>query len=254
MDKVPDSAASRRTFLAGAIKCAGIWAVFSAGLARNAFAANVSDKIARWALRLQGECADFRNGAITIAQWREALNRLTADVALEDLLTAIDFNRLKSTTPFAEKGVSTSHVTLPGLTDKRLAFTSKMFAIGPSRAIIPHGHENMVSAHLILGGEMRLRQYDKLAREGEALFITPSVDRIVGAGEISSISLSDDNIHWMTTKTGAWTLDIIMTNVNEGAEEPYDIYNLDMEAAESRENNVLRAPIIGVEEALRKYG
>jgi hypothetical protein len=245
---------TRRSFLGSAIKIAGLWTIITAGLSRNAFAANLETDIKTWAARIQEESARLRAGAITDARWRDALDELTAHIAIEDVLQAIDFNRLKTETPFAEKGVSTARVALPGFNGKRLAFTSKIFAIGPGRAIIPHGHENMISAHLVLDGEMRLRQYDKLAREHNTLLIEPSVDKIIGPGAISSISLTGDNIHWMTTETGAWTLDIILTNINEKAEKAYDIFNLDMDAAAPSAGGALRAPIIGVADALRKYG
>ena len=243
------SSISRRNILAGA----GLWAVLSAALTSKAIAGNARDNVASWANRLKQECADLRSGTVSTAQWRAALDALAADVALEDLLSAIDFERLRSATPFAEQGVSTSPVALPGLAGGRLAFSTKMFAIGPGRAIIPHGHENMVSAHLLLGGEMRLRQFDKLAREDDMLLVAPSVDKTIGAGEISSISLAEDNIHWMTTVGGAWTLDIIMTNIDAAAEKPYDIYNLDIEAAQVRPDGALLAPILTVPDALRKY-
>lgn len=244
----------RRSILAGAVKGAGLWAVLSAALASNAIAGNPDDNVVRWSNRLKEECADLRAGSMSASQWRSALDAPAADVALEDLLSAIDFEGLQRTTPFAEQGVSTAPIALPGLGGGGLAFISKMFAIGPGRAIIPHGHENMVSAHLVLGGKMRLRQYDKLARENDALLINPSIDRVIGAGEISSISLSKDNIHWMTTEGGAWTLDIIMTNIDTAAGKPYDIYNLDIDAAQPLSDGVLRAPILKVHDALRKYG
>lgn len=244
---------TRRAFLEGAAKNAGLWAVIAAGLSQHAFASTIKTDMEAWAARIQAECADLRAGVISDAQWRAALADLTARVAIEDILKAINFDRLKTETPFAEKGVSTSRTMLPGLGGKRLSFTSKMFAIGPGRAIIPHGHENMISAHLVLSGDMRLRQYNKLAREADALLIEPSVDKRIGPGALSSISLTHDNIHWMTTDTGAWTLDIIMTNIDENMQKAYDIYNLDMDVAVFS-GDVLRAPIISVADALRKYG
>jgi hypothetical protein len=50
-------------------------------------------------------------------------------------------------------------VDFPKLQDlpPQYAFHKKIFGIKKGRAIIPHGHKNMVSAHLIIKGEFELK-------------------------------------------------------------------------------------------------
>lgn len=120
------------------------------------------------------------------------------------------------------------------------------------RAIIPHGHINMSSAHLILQGEMHLRHYDKLFQEEQNLIIKPTIDKIAKIGESSSISDEKNNVHWFIANTeSAFTFDVIMLNLKD---KPYDIYNLDIYQKQDLSNGTMRVPILDVETALKKYG
>ncbi len=94
------------------------------------------------------------------------------------------------------------------------------------RAIIPHGHSNMASAHLVLNGEMRLIHYEKIRQEKENLIIKPTIDKIDKIGGSSSISAEKDNIHWFVANTEiAFMFDVIMLDLNNA---PYDIHNLNI--------------------------
>jgi hypothetical protein len=120
------------------------------------------------------------------------------------------------------------------------------------RAIIPHGHSNMASAHLILNGEMHLRHYEKIQQEEQNLIIKPSIDRIAKVGDSSSISDEKDNVHWFIANTEtAFTFDVIMLDLNDRS---YDIHNLDIYESEDLKNGTLKVPILDVQTALKKYG
>ena len=47
---------------------------------------------------------------------------------------------------------------------------------------------------------------------------------------------------------------VIVTGLDEGAAQPYEIFNLDMEAAQPAEGGRLVVPRLSVSDALRKYG
>jgi len=94
------------------------------------------------------------------------------------------------------------------------------------RAIIPHGHSSMASAHLILNGEMHLRHYEKIQQVGQNLIIKPTIDRIAKVGDSSSISYEKDNVHWFIANTETtFTFDVIVLDLNN---KNYDIHNLDI--------------------------
>lgn len=196
----------------------------------------------------------LRGAAVTDAEWRSGLTRFQSDVALGDVLTAIDFEKLRKTTGFAESGVATAKLKLPDGTSRPVNFFLKLFALGEGRAIIPHGHANMVSAHMILSGRMRLRQYDQLARDASTMRIRPAFDRTTRPGEICSIGEFDENVHWFVANEPSHTLDLIVTGLDDGAASAFDIFNLDMDAARDIGNGELDAPILDVDEALAKYG
>jgi len=70
-------------------------------------------------------------------------------------LTFIDFDRLIQGFTYPDLGVNTKWVKFPPLDGlpERTVFLKKIFGMKKNRAIIPHGHSNMVSAHLVLKGE-----------------------------------------------------------------------------------------------------
>lgn len=196
---------------------------------------------------------DLRELRISQRDWQEAIETLLSDVPLEDFLKAIDFEQLKAGFPYADLGVATRPVPLDlpeGL--ERTSFFWKLFGVQQGRAIIPHGHANMASAHVVLDGQFDLRHYDLVEKEKEHLIMQPTIHKQSGRGEVSSISDEHNNIHWFKTLSAhAFTLDVIMTNLNG---QPYDIYNIDPYEAEYTDEGLLRAPILDVETALKKYG
>lgn len=120
------------------------------------------------------------------------------------------------------------------------------------RAIIPHGHINISSAHLIIKGEMHLRHYEKIRQEENNLIIKPTVDKMINLGESSSISDEKDNVHWFIVNSeSAFTFDVIMLDLNG---KHYDIYNLDIYEKQDLSDGTLRVPILDVKTALKKYG
>ena len=112
----------------------------------------------------------------------------------------------------------------------------------------------MASAHLVLGGEFRLRQFERIAATPEAWVVEPVVDEAAKPGHASSISDDARNVHWLVAgDTRAWTLDLIVTNLDEG-ERAFDIQNLDPDRAERLPGGQLRMPTLDVKTALARYG
>lgn len=135
---------------------------------------------------------------------------------------------------------------------EKLAFHSKIFGMKRDRAIIPHGHHNMVSCHYVLQGELWLRHYDKIEEDGTHMIIEPTIDERAPVGSHSSISDEKNNIHWLraTTET-AFTYDVLLVDLNG---QKWDIDNIDPHSAEKIAGGRLRARKLGLDEALQKYG
>lgn len=237
--------------LAGSIAS---YALFRTLFTRDVFAAQVRPVTSSWLKGLHEMSMDLTAGKITPGQWQARIQELFDRVEARELIAAIDFDKLIQGFEHPDLGVNTKWVKFPeleGLPEK-LAFYSKIFGMKRDRAIIPHGHRNMVSCHYVLQGELRLRHYDKIEEDGSHMVIEPTVDDLARVGSHSSISDERNNIHWLraTTET-AFTYDVLVVDLNG---RKWEVDNIDPHGAEKLAGGRLRVRKLGVDEALRKYG
>lgn len=210
--------------------------------------------VRHWAAEMQDICSDLGRSNISPVIWQERIESLFERVELKELLNFIDFETLSERISFPDLGVGTQTVKFPSIAGlpSKTVFIKKIFGMKKGRAIVPHGHSNMASAHLILKGDFHLRHFEKTADEGDVLRIRPSIDRRVTAGDCSSISDERDNVHWFIAETDeAFTFDVIMLDLEGGK---YKIHNIDIDDAEKAGGGELIVPKIDVAAALEKYG
>jgi hypothetical protein len=244
----------RREFTKGMIASVTSFGLMESLFAFNALLPAVLPVTKHWALQLHEYCSDLKKQTISVTEWQDQMELLYAKIELEELLQFIDFKNLQSGFSFPELGVATRHVKFPKLDGlpEHMVFVKKIFGMKKERAIIPHGHSNMSSAHLILKGEMHLRHYEKLDQDTSHLIIKPTIDKMVSIGESSTISDERDNIHWFVASTNsAFTFDVIMLDLKNN---PYAIHNIDIYEKEELFDGTMRVPILNVETALKKYG
>lgn len=245
---------NRRQFTRQSLTTVASFAFMESLFAFQAFEPEVRTDMSKWLKTLNTYCGDLKKDAVSGEEWQALVGSLFEQIELKELLRFIDFDQLIKGFKFPDLGVNTRPVAFPTLAGlpNGVVFTKKIFGMQKDRAIIPHGHSNMASAHLILQGELHLRHYDKLAEEKDHLLISPTIDLNVCSGDYSSISNEKDNIHWFVANTPhAFTFDVIMLDLYG---EAYDILNLDIAAGEHLSNGTIRARVLEVEEALRKYG
>lgn len=170
---------------------------------------------------------------------------------MQDLCRRADFDQVIARLSLPDHGTSAQAIRLlPGQ-----AFTPKIFAMGKGRAIIPHGHRNMVSQHLVLQGTMRGRHYERLRDDAGHLYVKPTIDRTFGTGDFSSISDQRDNVHWFVTESDrAYTLDCIVDDIDPARGYRYDIDFVDPRNAASESDGTLRLPRLSLQECLQRYG
>ncbi|MCB1023305.1 MAG: hypothetical protein KDB79_02880 [Acidobacteria bacterium] len=213
-----------------------------------------SQVLNHWAIELNNICGDLKADKISQTIWQEQIDKLFNRIELSELLRFIDFERLSDQFSFPNRGVNTKNVMFPkldGLPD-RTVFVKKIFGMQKGRAIVPHGHTNMASAHLILSGDLNLKHYDRISEDKTHVIFKPTIDRSLKPGDHSSISDERDNIHWfVATSDSAFSLDVIMLDL--GGKE-YGIQNLDINESEKIGDGTYRAEKIDVDTALRKYG
>lgn len=242
---------TRRSVIA---QLGAITSLLSVGSSGSVFAGSVGREVMGLISKIDELSGSLRGELLSVEEWRSGIDQLFSQVHVQDLMHGIDFDRLASKIGFAELGVSTARINFGPGNHRQLSFLPKLFAVDTGRSIIPHGHANMVSAHLPLSGAFRLRQYDQVSRDEYALTIRPTVDRLVGAGDLSSIGEDDDNVHWFIAEKPSYTFDVIITGLDDEAEHNFEIFNLDIEAAEIKSDGLLSVPRMSVSDALEKYG
>jgi hypothetical protein len=124
----------------------------------------------------------------------------------------------------------------------------------PGRSVIPHGHNNMATAFLILKGNFQGRHYDRLADEADHLIIRPTIDRRFGPAECSTVSDFKDNIHWFTAEGGpGFIFNIHVMEVNPASGKRTGRVYLDPHG-EKLQDGTIRARRIDYDEANKLYG
>lgn len=220
----------------------------------DTFGKNIKPIAVHWAKELHEICQDLKLSKITQSLWQERAEALFSRIELEELLQFIEFEKLIRGFQYPDLGVGTKMVQFPKLEGlpPNTVYVKKIFGLKKDRAIIPHGHSNMCSAHLVLKGEFALKHYDKVKEETDHLIVKPTIDKLAKAGSCSSISDEKDNIHWFIANTDtAFTFDVIMLDLND---KHYDIHNIDIKEGEQVSGNMIRAPKLDVKTALKKYG
>lgn len=245
---------NRREFSKSLLGSIASYALFRTLFLKDAFADAVKPVTGEWLRGLHEMSMDLQAGKITPGQWQTKIDELFDRVSFEELLVRIDFDKLTQGFEYPELGVNTKWVKFPQLEGlpEQLAFYSKIFGMKKDRAIIPHGHRNMVSCHYVLKGDLWLRHYDKVEEDGTHMIIEPTVDQLARVGSHSSISDERNNIHWLKATTNtAFTYDVLIVDLNG---KKYEVDNIDPYSAEKIAGNQLRVRKLPLEEALNKYG
>ncbi|MGZ6123438.1 MAG: hypothetical protein ACXWLR_00670 [Myxococcales bacterium] len=238
---------SRRELLAALTT---VWLARAVHAARAAPAA--MDEALRARLRkLQDLSRALARREIEPLAWQKGAAQVCDGIDLQELCRVADFERVIARLPLLPRGTSAESIQLL----EGQAFTPKIFAMGKGRAIIPHGHRNMVSQHLVLQGEMRGRHYQRVGDEPGHLRARPTIDKAFRAGDFSSISDQRDNVHWFVTSSErAYTLDAIVDNLDASRPYRFHIDFVDPDKATLESDGSLRMPRLELDECLQRYG
>lgn len=121
--------------------------------------------------------------------------------------------------------------------------------------MVPHGHDNMATAFLILKGDFRGRLFDRLEDpDNDHMIIKPTVDRKFALGEASTISDEKDNVHWFQAETeGSYIFNIHVMNVTPDFPRPTGRVYVDPNGEELSDGRI-RARKVGSDEIYKLYG
>lgn len=250
----------RRTVLAILGGALPLYAISRSG----AIAGGNPSALDRWAQNVADLNGALRDGKITNLEWQGRIGALNAHVDVADLARYLDFERLTGALEFPSKLAETADPKFPAHIDiggKPRRWFLRFFGMAQGGAIIPHVHNNMVSAHLIMSGSFRVRTYDRLADEpGDlaAVRLRRRIDEDMGRGR--SITMSDDshNGHWLAAQENrSFTFDtgVIAANPARGYALKANEYNMIFvdPAVGPPSADTVRARVVSFDEARAKY-
>jgi hypothetical protein len=211
---------------------------------------------AKWLAEVEEFSGGLKGRRLSPSAWQERVEDLFRRVELKDLLRTIKYDELSRAPLFPEDHESALELEFPqveGLPDK-LTYIPMFVAFRQGRAIVPHGHHNMVSMHMLLEGEVRARHYENRGGDGGHMIIEPSLDRTFARGDLSTVSDERHNIHWFRATRGP----VFMFNVAvfdlDGTKKFSGRDYIDPLGADKLGDGTLRARRIEYKEALRLYG
>jgi len=221
----------------------------------NAFAAKIRPITARWLSEVNQLGFDLKDQKVSQIVWQEKLEELYAQVNLEELLRLIDFEELTKNVKLKEQGARSlrfSFRQVEGVPEK-LAYGKQVFALKKGRSVVPHGHNNMATAFIILKGEFHGRHYDRLEDEKDHLIIRPTIDERFTPGDYSTVSDFKDNVHWFeAVSEPAFIFNIHALNVGNDEKRTGRVY-LDPDGEKLTAGRI-RAPRLTYDEAQQRYG
>jgi hypothetical protein len=180
-------------------------------LARDLLAAERPGKLDDWIAELLTLGEKLEKGLIAGKDWQAGIDQLYSKADIPEMLAHLDFDKVKRSIDLTKRGevfVTTplrpdpNRPYVPGAPEGTGVIT-KLAGTRKGSAVPPHGHQNMVSAFLIVSGEYHVVQYDKLGSEGllapgsGSLLIREVQNEKQKRGQWSSISDDRNNLHWL---------------------------------------------------------
>ena len=246
---------TRRQFAQDTLGALLTYSLLETLIARDAFGHDAKVLAAKWLKDLNELSHDVKGKKIEQIEWQKKVDSLLGHADLADTLKLLDFDKLTANLKFRDQGELSLKAKLPqveGLpTD--LVFGHQVFALTKHRSVVPHGHNNMATAFLILKGDFRGRHYDRLEDDGQFMIIRPTIDRTFTTGEHSTVSDYKDNVHWFTaTSERAFIFNIHIMNVDPDIKNTGRVY-IDP-AGEKLSDNRIRAKRVSAGEVYKLYG
>lgn len=170
--------------------------------AHAAFDESVKPVVGKWLIDLAQLCQDVKGRKIKDTEWQSKIEELYKAVDLPELCKHLDLEAVIKRTKLPENGAANLGVDLgkvEGL--PRIVFGKQIFAVKKGRSIVPHGHDNMVTAFIVLRGDFRGRHYDRVEDNKDHYLIKPTIDGKFKAGGCSTVSDHKDNVHWFTAES-----------------------------------------------------
>ncbi|MBI2825192.1 MAG: hypothetical protein HYX69_10950 [Planctomycetia bacterium] len=247
---------SRRQFTRDTLGTLLTFSLLETVFQHDLLAGEVRPAAARWLNDVNQLGAELKGQKLEQIQWQAKVEELFRQVPLADVLALLDFDRLSAGVKFVDNGALSLRFKFPEVEGlpTNLVFGKQIFALKKDRSVVPHGHNNMATAFLILKGDLRGRHYDRLKDEPEHYIIRPTIDRKFAPGECSTISDYKDNVHWFKAITEpAFIFNLHVMGINPENSEPTGRLYLDP-VGEKLAGGMVRAKKLSYEACHKLYG
>jgi len=209
----------RRTFTKGTLGTLLTYSLLETVLTSESLSAEIKPLAAAWLANLDEMGRDVKGKKLTQLEWQAQVEGLLKQVELPDLLKFIDFENLTRNLKFRDRGELSLRPKFPkveGLPTE-LVYGHQLFALKKGQSVVPHGHDNMCTAFLILDGTFHGKHYDRIENTKDSMIIKPTIDREFNMGGYSTVSDHKDNVHWFkTTSKQGFIFNIHVLNVHAG--------------------------------------
>ena len=222
----------------------------------GAVGGSLKTSVRPWLARLEEACTCVSSARMAPLEWQREMELLLGRVDMKDFLAAIDFDTLaaKATFPSAGEGLTRMYFLDDDGRAQPLHFSAYLFALGKDVAVVPHGHHNMVTMHMMLSGKAHARHFDRVHESSTHMVIRPTSDAVIEPGQVTTISDDHDNIHWFQ----ALTQPVFMFNVGVYRVNPSlpsgDRDYVDPLGGAAMGNGLIRAARMDRKAAYAKYG
>jgi hypothetical protein len=227
----------------------------------GALAAVARSALDPWARNVVALNRGLASGEVGLSYWQDHIAALNTSVPVGEVVRYLDIDRLTEHFAYPGRLAQTANLHFPAAIEvKGVArpWFLRVFAMREGGAVIPHAHNNMVSAHLVVHGNFHARTFDRVGDEKDALILRKSQDRLLSPGEIITMSDDRDNAHWLIAQRNkSMTFDIGMVNISDTRQylvpaNEYSMIYVDPTHKPQRDGTI-RAPVISFEQAAKKF-
>jgi hypothetical protein len=215
----------------------------------------------RWANDVVALNRALTAGDIGLLDWQDRIASLNTSVPVDDISRYLEIDTLTRHFTYPTRLAETIDPKFPkevSVDGVARSWFMRVFAMREGGTIIPHAHNNMVSAHLVVHGSFHARTYDRIVDEERAIAIRPSLDRLLSPGEVITMSDDRDNIHWLVAqRSRSLTFDVGVVSISKTRTyripaENYSMVYLDP-TQKPGQDGLIHAPVLSFDQSVSKF-